>query len=138
MSKRKISLILLASVIALMAAANVEAAAPGPEPLPPYLGVIRNNSSHEISIPSANSLGTLIIPPRSWIEFVAWNPNFDLISYWQGKPYGCHKVAVTPKAFPYMCKNYDFLVEINPSAGELGKQRYEKKYKPRVRKKRRA
>ena len=138
MSERKISLVLLASVIALVAAAGTEAAAPEPEALPPYLGVIKNNSSHEISVPSLNSLGTLIIPPKSWIEFVAWDPKFELISYWEGKPYGCHKVAVSPQAFPYQCKNYDFLVEINPQAAELKKEMYKKKYKKRVRKKKSA
>jgi hypothetical protein len=135
MPKKIMSLALSASVIALLLVTVANAAAPGPETLPPYIGIIKTNSTSDISVPSENSLATLIIPARSWIEFVVWDPKFDLIPYIAGKPFGCQKVTVTPKAFAYMCKNYDFLVEINPPAPEPGQERYYKKYKKRVRKK---
>ena len=137
MPKKTISLALLAGVSALVLLTCAHAAAPGPETLPPYVGIIKNNSAVDIAVPSENSLATLTVPARSWIEFVVWDPKFDLIPYIAGKPFGCQKVTVTPKAFPYMCKNYDFMVEINPPATAPGQERY-KKYKKRVRKKRKA
>jgi hypothetical protein len=135
MPKKTVSLALLAGIIALVLATAAMAAAPGPGTLPPYVGIIKNNSGADIAVPSENSLATLTVPARSWIEFVVWDPKFDLIPYLNGKPFGCQKVTVTPRAFAYMCKDYDFLVEINPPAPEPGQERY-KKYKKRVRKKR--
>ncbi len=137
MPKKTLSLALLAGVIALLLLTCAQAAAPGPQTLPPYVGIIKNNSGVDVAVPSENSLATLTVPARGWIEFVVWDPKFDLIPYIAGKPFGCQKVTVTPKAFPYMCKNYDFMVEINPPAAEPGQERY-KKYKKRVRKKRKA
>ncbi len=133
MSKMSRWLALGAAVIILGSAAG--AAAAEASALPPYVGIIKNNSAYDVSVPSENSLATLIIPGKSWIEFVVWDPKFDLIPYINGKPFGCQKVSVTPKAFPYMCKDYDFIVEINPPAGQ---GEYPRKYKKRVRKKRRA
>jgi hypothetical protein len=131
MPKRKITLALLASMVALLVVTGAHAQAPGPLPLPPYTGVIKNNSSHDISIPSENSLATLIVPARGWIEFVVWDPKFQLIPYLDGQPYGCQKVRVQPQAFPYMCKNYDFLVEIMGPVP--AKKEYYKKLKRRYR-----
>ncbi len=133
MPKKKITLALLASVVALLLVTWANAEAPGLEPLPPYIGIIKNNSPYDVSVPSENSLATLIVPARGWIEFVVWDPNFDLIPYIDGKPFGCQKVTVTPDAFPYMCKNYDFLVEINPPVPSPN-DRYYRKYKKRYRK----
>ena len=122
MPTKKIILALLASIVALLVVTGANAEAPGPEPLPPYTGVIKNNSSHDISVPSANSLATLIVPARGWIEFVVWDPKFHLIPYLDGQPYGCQKVRVKPHASPYMCKSYDFLVEIKAPAPVLSKR----------------
>lgn len=132
MPKKKIFSVLLASVIVLSVVAWANAEVPGQEPLPPYIGIIKNNSGHDLSVPSENSQATLIVPARSWIEFVVWDPKFDLIPYLKGKPFACQKVLVTPDAFPYMCKNYDFLVEINPPTPPPTKWYY-KKYKKRYR-----
>ena len=132
MPKKLIILALLASLVALLV---VTAESPGVEQLPPYIGVIKNNSKHDLSVKSENSLATLIVPARNWIEFVVWDPKFDFIAYLEGKPYRCQKVVVTPDAFPYMCKNYDFVVEINPPAAPPEKYYY-KKYKKRYRKQR--
>lgn len=133
MPKKKIISVLLASAVALLVVTWAHAEAPEMEPLPPYVGIIKNNSNYDVSVPSENSLGTLIVPARGWIEFVVWDPKFDLIPYLDGKPFGCHKVVVTPDAFPYQCKNYDFLVEINQPE-PIPTKWYYKKYKPRYRK----
>jgi hypothetical protein len=133
MPKKKIFSVLLASAVALLAVTWAHAEAPELEPLPPYVGVIKNNCYHEISVPSENSLATLIVPAQGWIEFVVWDPKFDLIPYREGKPFSCQKVTVNPDAFPFMCKNYDFMVEIcspEPSPTKW----YYKKYKKRYRK----
>jgi hypothetical protein len=134
MSKKKIISVLLAGVLALLLVVSwANAEAPGLEPLPPYIGIIKNNSGQDVSVPSENSQATLIVPARGWIEFVVWDPQFDLIPYLGGKPFGCQKVIVQPDSVPYMCKNYDFLVEINPTAPRPTKWYY-KKYKKRYRK----
>ncbi len=130
MPKKMIS-ILLAFVAALFLVSWAQAEAPGPEPLPPYVGIIKNNSNYDISVPSENSLATLIVPARGWIKYVVWDPQFDLVPYLNGKPFECQKVVVRPDAFPYMCTNYDFLVEINLPEPQ---PTYYKKYKKRYRK----
>lgn len=135
MPRKKIALAVLASMAALLLVTWANAVAPGPEPLPPFIGVIKNNTKGELSIYSQNSLGTVIVPPKGWIEFVVWDPKFDLIPYKEGEPYGCQKVTVTPKAIPYLCKNYDFMAEINPLPAKATQEYYQKKRKYRVRKK---
>jgi hypothetical protein len=137
MPKKKISVILLASMVALLVVTGANAVATRTATLPPYTGIIKNNTSCDFSLPSQNSLGTLIVPARGWIEFVVWDPKFEVIPYYNGKPFGCQKVMVTPKAFPYMCKEYDFMVEINGPGPCPTDQLYKGKYKKRVRKKRR-
>jgi hypothetical protein len=135
MPKKKIIGALLASVVVLLLVTGAKAEVSGLEPLPPYVGIIKNNCRHDISVPSENSLATLIVPARGWIEFVVWDPKFDLIPYLEGKPFGCQKVTVTPDAFPFMCKNYDFIVELCPPGPSPDKWYY-KKYKKRYRKQR--
>ncbi len=104
--------------------------------LPPYTGVIKNNTNCDFSLYSQNSMGTLIVPARDWIEFVVWDPKFEVIPYYKGNPFGCQWVTVTPKAFSYMCKVYDFMVEINGAGPCPEEQPCYPKYKKRVRKKR--
>jgi len=134
MPKKRI-MALLASVVALLVVAGANTEAPGVEQLPPYIGVIKNNTKYELSVKSENSLATLIAPGRDWIEFVVWDPKFDFIAYHEGEPFACQKVMVTPDAFPFMCKNYDFIVEINPPV-PTPTPRYYKKYKKRYRRER--
>jgi hypothetical protein len=136
MAKKKIIVILLAGMAALWLSTRANALVMGPSTLPPYTGVIKNNTSCAFSLPSQNSMGTLIVPARGWIEYVVWDPKFEVIPYFNGNPYGCQWVTVTPKAFAYMCKNYDFMVEINGCAPCPAEQPYQQKYKQRVRKKR--
>jgi len=120
----------------LLVMAAMSGAATGPEPLAPFTGVIKNNTKYELSIPSDNSLGTIIVPPKGWVEFVVWDNQFDLIPYREGQPfrYGCQKVTVKPQAYPFMCKNYDFVAEINAPEPRTGKtykkKRYRKKRNP--------
>jgi hypothetical protein len=77
-----------------------------------YTGVIKNNTKYEVSIPSENSDGTLIIPPYGWIEFNAWKQFFKLTAYHDGKPFYCLCIHVHPKDYPFMCRKYDFMAEI--------------------------
>ena len=134
MPKKNLTITLLAGMIALWLVTWANAVAMGPSTLPPYTGIIKNNTACDFSLPSQNSMGTLIVPARGWIEFVVWDPKFDVVPYYDGKPFGCQKVAVTPKAFAYMCKNYDFMVEINGPGPCPTEQQYNQKYKKRVRK----
>jgi hypothetical protein len=136
MPKKKISVMLLASMVTLLLVAGAQAVAMAPSTLPPYTGVIKNNTPCDYSVPSQNSLGTLIVPARGWIEFTVWDPKFEVIPYYMGQPFGCQNVTVTPKAFPFMCKQYDFMVEINGPGPCPTDRRYKDKYKKRVRKKR--
>jgi hypothetical protein len=136
MPKKHMSMMVLAGVIALVLVGWANGAATGTTALPPYTGIIKNNTACDFSLPSQNSLGTLIVPAKGWIEFVAWDPKFDVVPYYNGKPFGCQKVSVTPKAFDYMCSKYDFMVEINGPGPCPAEKTYYKKYKKRVRKKR--
>ncbi len=105
----------LALIIGLMAAtmllSAVFAAAPVPAE-PPYTGVIRNLTNHDISFYSENSQGTVVVPARNWREYVVWHDNFDLIGYVKGDPYYCKKVQVQPGQYNFNCKAYDFLTII--------------------------
>uniref|UniRef100_A0A7V4G7E9 Uncharacterized protein n=1 Tax=Desulfobacca acetoxidans TaxID=60893 RepID=A0A7V4G7E9_9BACT len=108
-------------------------------PYAPFTGIIKNNTLYELSVPSYNSLGTLIVPPRGWIEYVVWDDHVDLIPYRDGRPipWGCQKIKVKPKAYPFMCKNYDFVAEITaPAPRPAPVYRPKKKIKTKKRPKR--
>jgi hypothetical protein len=77
-----------------------------------YEGIIKNKTKYEVSIPSRNSDGTLVIPPYGWIEFIAWSQHFNVTAYHDGKPFYCLKIHVHPKTYPFMCRKYDFMAEI--------------------------
>ena len=137
MPKKKITAALLAGMIALLVVVTgANAVSTGIATLPPYTGIIKNNTSCDFSLMSQNSLATLIVPARGWIEYVVWDPKFEVIPYYNGQPFGCQNVKVTPKGFPYMCKQYDFMVEINGPGPCPAEQIYKGKYKKRVRKRR--
>jgi len=97
-----------------------------------YTGIIKNKSNCDVSLYSRNSDATLIIPAHGWIEYNAWVRHFALTAYCDGKPFYCLNINANPSAFPFMCKNYDFMVEIVKPEGV---QRYPgKKFKRRVKK----
>ena len=103
-----------------------------------YTGIIKNKSSRDVSLYSGNSDAVLIIPAHGWIEYDAWVRRFALTAYCDGKPFYCLNINANPKAYPFMCKNYDFMVEIvKPEGGKGYPGRYPgKKLKRRVRKER--
>ncbi len=138
MPKKKIIAALLAGMVALLVVTGANAVSTGTYTLPPYTGIIKNNTSCDFSLMSQNSMATLIVPAKGWIEYVVWDPKFDVVPYYNGKPFGCQKVTVTPKGFPYMCRQYDFMVDINGPGPCPAEQQplYKGKYKKRVRKKR--
>ncbi len=45
----------------------------------PYVGLIRNFSALDISIPSEDSDATLILPARGQMEYTVWKPNFNTL-----------------------------------------------------------
>jgi hypothetical protein len=101
-----------------------------------YTGIIKNKSNCDVSLYSRNSNATLIIPAHGWIEYNAWMRHFPLTAYCDGKPFYCFNINANPAAYPFMCKNYDFMVEI-PGKMEGQPARYPgKKLKRRVRKER--
>ncbi len=111
------------------ATAPALATAPPPQPLEeaPYTGVIQNKTKYTLSVPSLNCGATLLVPPKSSMEYVAWAPDFQFIAYVDGKPYFCQQIKVAPKSYQYMCKNYDFLAEVKV---EEPKTKYKGKMKP--------
>jgi hypothetical protein len=94
-----------------------------------YTGIIKNKTKFEVSIPSENSDGTLVVPPNSWIEYTIWTHQADVTAYYEGKPFYCLKLAAHPKEYPFMCKQYDFMAEIV-------KPEPTRKYKPMKKRKR--
>ena len=78
-----------------------------------YVGVIKNQTRYEVSVPSRNSGATLIIPARGYIEYVTYEKDFDVTVYRDGKPFFCLKINAHPREYAFMCKNdYDFIAEI--------------------------
>jgi hypothetical protein len=117
----------------LLVTDKMSAAAEIIEPAP-YTGVIKNQTTVTLSVPSANSDATLTIPPGGWIEYRVWKPEFDLTAYVNGNPYKCQRVLVAPHSFRQLCTNYDFVAEIKPvepPACPPQKRKYYKK-KPRL------
>jgi hypothetical protein len=90
-----------------------------------YTGIIKNKTNYEISVPAGDSDGTIFIPAKGWIEYSAWGRRFDVTAYRDGKPFYCLKIYVHPKDYPFMCKKYDFMVEIakpEPRKKPVGKK----------------
>jgi hypothetical protein len=94
-----------------------------------YTGIIKNKTKYEVSIPSENSDGTLVIPPKGWIEYTIWTHQADVTAYHNGKPFHCLKLSAHPQEYPFMCKKYDFMAEIV-------KPEPTRKYKPMKKRKR--
>jgi hypothetical protein len=136
---------IIALIIGVMlVASGVAGAIESPKPLGPpatlevldgvaYTGIIKNKTRYEVSIPSENSDGTLVIPPNSWIEYTIWTHKSDVTAYRDGKPFYCLKLAAQPQAHPFMCKKYDFMAEIVKPEPK-GKYKPMKKRKRRVKK----
>lgn len=80
--------------------------------LPPYTGIVKNNTGYTLTVPSLNSDATLTIPPRGFVEYTAWTSKFDLDAYRNGKAIWCDHISVNPEQYSYMCKKYDFVAEI--------------------------
>jgi hypothetical protein len=110
MPRERFPIIFVLSFLVVLISAGALQGAPGTDA--PYTGVIQNHTCYSISIPSANSDGTLIVPPGGWVEYVAWVPEFKLTGFVCGRAYYCEKIKVIPKNFQFMCKSYDFLAEI--------------------------
>ena len=77
-----------------------------------YTGIIKNKTNYDVSVPSGNSGATLTIPAKGWIEYSAWTRRFELTAYHNGKPFYCMKIVADPRSQPFMCKKYDFMMEI--------------------------
>jgi hypothetical protein len=98
-----------------------------------YVGIIKNTTGYDLVVPSDNSSAALPLPAKGYIEYVAWQKDFNLTVYRNGKPFYCLKIEAHPKEYPYMCSRYDFLAEVvGPKAvkkSKLKKRRYKKKLK---------
>jgi hypothetical protein len=98
-----------------------------------YVGIIKNTTRYDLVVPSDNSSATLPLPAKGYIEYVAWQKDFNLTVYRNGKPFYCLKIEAHPKEYPYMCSRYDFLAEVvGPKPykkSKLKRRRYKKKLK---------
>jgi hypothetical protein len=97
-----------------------------------YVGIIKNTTGYELTVPSRNSSAALPLPPKGYIEYTAWEQKFDLTVYRDGKPFYCLKIEAHPKEYPYMCSRYDFLAEVvaaKPVKKSKLKKRHYKKLK---------
>ena len=80
----------------------------------PYVGLIRNFSALDISIPSHDSSATLILPARGQLEYTVWKPNVDIFGYVDGKQVYYKNIRIEPKKYTFFGKSYDFLAEVCP------------------------
>ncbi|MBM4289465.1 MAG: hypothetical protein FJ135_15205 [Deltaproteobacteria bacterium] len=86
---------------------------PGEE-IRPYVGLIRNFTEYDITIPSHNSSASLILPARGSLELKVWQPNIKLIGYVDGQQVYYQSIRVKPRKYVFFGKTYDFLAEVNP------------------------
>jgi hypothetical protein len=107
-------MLLLMGWVMLMGQTLWAASEEGLEVEAPYRGVVLNKTKYSLAIPSDNSDAALIIPPGGWIEYTAWQRDFNLTAYVDGKPFDCQKIFAKPRSFQYMCTSYDFVVKILP------------------------
>lgn len=81
----------------------------------PYVGLVRNFSNVDISIPSHDSNSTLILPAQGQMEYTVWQPNVDISGYVDGKQVYFKNIRISPNTkYSYFGKNYDFLAEVCP------------------------
>jgi len=116
MPRKRLFAMLALSMVMVLGFAGATGA--GPQQFAPYTGVIQNHTQHSLSVPSGNSDGTLIVPPGGWIEYVSWRPAFQLTAYVEGQPFYCQQVQVAPGHYPFKCKAYDFMAEVQPEKGK--------------------
>lgn len=95
-----------------------------------YTGIIKNKTKYDVSVPAGNSEGTLVIPAHGFIEYSAWARHFNLTAYRDGKPFYCMQINASPRAYPYMCKKYDFMIEIVKARPIKKKYRKRRKRRP--------
>jgi len=99
-----------------------------------YTGIIKNKTAYEVTVPSGNSGGTIIIPARGWTEYISYERRFLLTAYHDGKPFYCMSIKADPRTYAFMCDKYDFKVEIvKPEPKKVWpkkKKRVKKKPKP--------
>lgn len=126
-------ILLVGLTLALSLTAWADNGAP-PQPDNPYVGVIKNYTTKDVEVPSLNSMGTITVPAKGWVEYRVWTEQFDLIGYVNGQPYHCQKITVDPDKYQLFCKSYDFVAEIRkdePAAPV-------KKLKKRIKRKKRS
>ncbi|MBW1992537.1 MAG: hypothetical protein JRI59_10600 [Deltaproteobacteria bacterium] len=111
MGRKSLIILCLLGMFAIIVLAGAEVTTPAIQE-PPYVGVIRNLTKHDISFYSENSQGTITVPARGWVEYVVWHETFDLIGYRNGDPYFCKKIEVMPGNYQFKCKSYDFMAII--------------------------
>jgi hypothetical protein len=80
----------------------------------PYVGLIRNFSALDISIPSHDSSAILILPAGGQMEYTVWKPNANIFGYVDGKQIYYKNMRIEPKKYTYLGKSYDFLAEVCP------------------------
>ncbi len=101
------------------------------QPDNPYVGVIKNYTKRDVEVPSLNSMGTITVPAKGWVEYRVWSDQFQFIGYVDGQPYHCQKVQVDPDKYQLFCKSYDFLVEIRKDEPRVPSKKLKKRVKKR-------
>ncbi len=89
---------------------------PATSDIRPYVGLIRNLTTMEVVIPSANSNAALVVPPGATMEYCVWEPAFTLSVYAHGRQIYCRHLRVAPQKYAAFCRRYDFLADIPPEA----------------------
>lgn len=123
----KITIFLMGAL--LMIAGLVSAEMTPIQPDNPYVGVIKNYTKRDVEVPSLNSMGTITVPAKGWVEYRVWSDQFQFIGYVDGQPYHCQKVQVDPDKYQLFCKSYDFLVEIRKDEPRVPSKKLKKRVK---------
>jgi hypothetical protein len=99
------------------------------KPIRLYTGIIQNHTQYDISIPSGNSAGTLVVPARSYLEYNTWDPRINLYGYVDGKQIYYQKIVPQHGKFKYLGRAYDFVAQIK-GAESLEKPKPVRKKRP--------
>ncbi|MCL6622009.1 MAG: hypothetical protein K6T55_07885 [Syntrophobacterales bacterium] len=130
---RRSTLLVTALLLVAMSTGGAQATAvvTPVQPDNPFVGVIRNYTARDVEVPSLNSMGTITVPAKGWVEYRVWSEHFNFIGYVDGQPFHCEKVQVDPDKYQLFCKSYDFVVEIRKEEPRAPSKKLKKRIKKR-------
>jgi hypothetical protein len=108
MDRRGLIALCFLGMIAIIVLSGADATTPEPHS-PPYVGIIHNLTNRNISFFSEDMQDNLVVPAKSWKEYLVWQEDFDLTGYVDSVPYFKKNMSVSPGQYQFQAKSYDFM-----------------------------